>query len=127
MERVVRKVIGKRIANARDTIKAHLEKAVQEMGEVKEGVTAARAQIDDRFAETAVEMEAMEERIATAKQQVVKRFETLEEEVEGQFADLKTKIEESLHEADVEKLIKEAIDVHLSGNDEKNGGTDESK
>ena len=127
VEEIFRKVIGERIGEVRDTIDAQLEEAVREMGEIKEGVTAAKARIDDRFAETAGEVNAMEERIVTAKQQVVERFETLEKEMKGRFADLKTQIDDLLLEANVDKLIKEAIDVHLSGGDEKNGGTDESK
>ena len=125
--KVVREVIGEKIAKALKTIKKQLDEASGEMGEIKEGVTAARARIDDRFAAAAGEMEAMEERIATAKQQLVGRFETLEKEMEGQFSDLKDGIEKSLLKANVDKLIKEAVLVHLSGGDEKNGGTDESK
>ena len=127
VEEVFNKVIGKRIKEVRDKINAQLEEAVQEMRKIKEGVTAAKARIDDRFAETAGEVNAMEERIVTAKQQVVERFETLEKEMKGRFADLKTQIDDLLLKANVDKLIKEAIDVHLSGGDEKNGGTDESK
>lgn len=124
---LVRKVIGEKIAKTRTTIEEGLAKATEEMGEVKKGVTAAKARIDDQFAAASAEMKAMEEKIATAKQQVVKRFGTLETEVEKQFSDLKTGIEKSLHVANVEKLIEEAVLKHLSGNDEKNGGTDESK
>ena len=124
---LVNKVIGDRIAETRTTIGKGLAKATEELGEVKKGVTAAKARIDDQFAAASAEMKAMEEKIATAKQQVVERFGTLEAEVEKQFANLKTGIEKSLHVANVEKLIEEAVLKHLSGNDEKNGGTDESK
>lgn len=50
---------------------------------------------------------------ATAKKVIVDRFNALEGEMKNQFARVTDQIETSLTEANVEKLIREAVDVHV--------------
>lgn len=106
---IVREVIGKRIAEARHTINKRLGEASKEMEKIKEEVTTT------------------EKRIATAKKQLVERIETLEREMERQFADLKAGMEDCLIKANIDKLIREAVSVHIPSDHETSGGTDESK
>ena len=127
VEELVKKVVGKKICKARKEIDGKLSEVAGETKAIGNTLTAAKARFDEQLAAADRGIKEMNGKIEAAKKRIGNRFVTLDEQVEKLFEDVKDQIEKSFFEADVEKLIREAVDVHVSGADKKNGGTDGSE
>ena len=88
VEEIVRKVVGRKLAGV-------------------------RANIDQQFSDATSELAKMKTNLSNTRERIGRRFEKLEETIEEQFVEVKKQIEKSFFDADIEKLIKEAVDGHF--------------
>lgn len=127
VEKLVKRVVGEKIAEARKKIDGPLSEVAGETKAMGRTLTAARARFDAQFAAADREMKEMNGKIEAAKRRIDDQFATLDGQVGDLFSKVKDQMEESLLAVNVEELIKKAVDVHISGADKKNGGTEGSE
>ena len=102
---LVQKVIGERLAEVRNQIDEELSTMPDEVREIAKGLLG-KMEND------------MEKEMETAKNVIIKRFEVLEGKMTNQFAGMTEKIEELFLKANVEELIKQAVNDHLRRDEE---------
>lgn len=136
--KIVKKVIGKKLAKTRKQIEDDLSGVPSKVSEVADDLSdklkrevpdevnkvvddlsgKLKEEVAHNVNKVAEELSGkLKEEVGTktemAKNIIVERFDVLEVKMEKQFEGIASKIEKSFLDVDVEKLIKEAVEVHI--------------
>lgn len=136
--KIVENVIGKELRRTRNEIKDSLSNIPNDVSKVADELSGQlKEEVPDKVNKVADELSSkLKEEMAdnvkkvadelsgklkeevgieleTAKNVIKERFDAFEKTVKNQFKGMASKIEESFLEADVEKLIEKAVNVHI--------------
>ena len=119
VEKVVQKVMGERIAEARGAIEAELATAKRKVVEIDDDLARAKSDIDGQLQGAADTMRTIADKVADAETEISGQFDALQETVKGKFAE----VVEQMEKANIDELIRRHVEIHMSTREENDGGT----
>ena len=126
---IVERVLGKEIANTRESIDGvnkDLKKAAGDVEKMKTDLTGEMKAATEEMKAAVGKMEEMKEKIVGAREKLGKNFDEMEEKMKKQLASLETQIAKSLIDAEVENLVEKYVEIHLSNRNRNDGEQDSS-